>query len=166
METQVCGDGRGGAASLVSARGRESLTQATDGRSDAGQAHAAGGSPNIVVKPAQRRSLVHFLRVGCRVSERRACRVNGMHCTRYGYRSRAQDQTALRLRLRLRELPSVRVRYGYRRLNVLLRREGWPITHKWVYRLEGLVIRKKRPVPCGRACLRHRLPTNSGAWIS
>jgi putative transposase len=40
------------------------------------------------------------------------------------------------------------VRYGYRRLHVLLRREGWPVNHKRVYRLyrlEGLVIRPKTP---------------------
>ncbi len=50
------------------------------------------------------------------------------------------------MRRRLRELAAVRVRYGYRRLHVLLRREGWPINHKRVYRLyreEGLMIRTK-----------------------
>ena len=96
------------------------------------------------MKPAQRRSWVDFLRVGFRVSERRACRVIGMHRTRYRYRSRAQDQTALRMRLR--ELAAVRVRYGYRRLHVLLRREGWLVNAKRVYRLyrlEGLVVRSK-----------------------
>jgi putative transposase len=63
----------------------------------------------------------------------------------YRYRSQAADQTALRLRLR--DLAATRVRYGYRRLHVLLRREGWPVNHKRVYRLyreEGLGIRVKR----------------------
>lgn len=41
--------------------------------------------------------------------------------------SRARDQTALLLRLR--ELAAVRVRFGYRRLHVLLRREGWKVNH-------------------------------------
>jgi putative transposase len=111
------------------------------------------------VKPAQRRSLVDFLRVGFRVSERRACRVIGMHRTRYRYRSRAQDQTALRMRLR--ELASVRVRYGYRRLHVLLRREGWPVNAKRVYRLyrlEGLMVRSKMRKKRASA-LRPLLPT-------
>ncbi len=39
------------------------------------------------------------------------------------------------------------MRYGYRRLHILLRREGWPVNHKRVYRLdreEGLAIRVKR----------------------
>ena len=52
------------------------------------------------------------------------------------------------LRLRLKELAASRVRYGYRRLHVLLRREGWPVNHKRIYRLyrlEGLVIRQKTP---------------------
>src|SRR4029450_1128852 len=68
----------------------------------------------------------------------------------YRYRSVARDQTALRMRLR--DLAAVRVRCGYRRLHILLQREGWRINHKRVYRLyrlEGLSLRlkhrKKRP---------------------
>jgi putative transposase len=52
------------------------------------------------------------------------------------------------LRLRLKDLAAVRVRYGYRRLHVLLRREGWAVNHKRVHRLyteEGLSIRTKLP---------------------
>jgi putative transposase len=52
------------------------------------------------------------------------------------------------LRIRLKDLAAVRVRYGYRRLHVLLRREGWAVNHKRVYRLyneEGLSIRAKLP---------------------
>jgi putative transposase len=48
----------------------------------------------------------------------------------------------------LHELASVRVSYGYRRLHVLLRREGWGINHKRTYRLyaeEGLMLKRKRP---------------------
>ena len=60
------------------------------------------------------------------------------------YRSQARDQAPLRQRLR--ELAAVRVRDGYRRLQVLLRREGWRVKHKRLYRLyreEGLSIRIK-----------------------
>jgi putative transposase len=67
-----------------------------------------------------------------------------MHRTRYRYRSRAQDQTPLRQRIR--EIAAVRVRYGYRRVHTLLRREGWQINVKRVYRryrLEGLSLRLK-----------------------
>jgi putative transposase len=51
------------------------------------------------------------------------------------------------LRVRLRDLASVRVSYGYRRLHVLLRREGWRVNHKLVYRIykeEGLEVRTKK----------------------
>jgi len=49
--------------------------------------------------------------------------------------------------MRIRELAAVRVSYGYRRLHVLLRREGWKVNHKLVYRIyreEGLEVRTKK----------------------
>ena len=96
------------------------------------------------MRPAQKRAVVQFFRVGFRVSERRACQVAGVARSSHRYQSQAKDQAPLRQRLR--ELAAVRVRYGYRRLHVLLQREGWSINHKRVYRLyreEGLSIRVK-----------------------
>ena len=93
----------------------------------------------------QQRAVVQFFRVGYRVSERRACRVAGVARSTCRYRSQARDQSALRVRLR--DLAAARVRYGYRRLHVLLQREGWRVNHKRVYRRsreEGLGIRVKR----------------------
>ena len=61
------------------------------------------------------------------------------------YQSQRDPQTELRMRLR--ELAGSRVRYGYRRLTVLLRREGWVVNTKRVYRLyheEGLQVRTKK----------------------
>ncbi len=81
---------------------------------------------------------MQLLRVGFAVSERRACAVMGMNRSSQRYRSRAGDQAALRMRLRA--LAATRVRYGYRRLHVLLEREGWRVNHKRVdrlYRLDG-----------------------------
>jgi putative transposase len=52
------------------------------------------------------------------------------------------------LRMRIKELAESRVRYGYRRLHVLLQREGWQINHKRTNRLyseEGLSIRTRSP---------------------
>jgi putative transposase len=89
---------------------------------------------------------VHFLRVGFNVSERRACRVADVHRATMRYRSQARDQSPLRQRIK--ELAATRVRYGYRRIHVLLRREGWQVNMKRVYRLyreEGLSLRLKRP---------------------
>ena len=104
------------------------------------------------------------------MSERRVCRVTGLARSSHRYRSQADPQDELRLRLK--ELAAVRVRYGYRRLHVLLRREGWPINAKRVYRLykeEGLRIRPKTPRRRSsryraRAGLRPRVPTTAGRW--
>ena len=79
-------------------------------------------------------------------SQRQACAVLGLARSVYHYRSIARDSTPL-LR-RIKEITSVRVHYGYRRVHVLLRREGWKDNHKRVYRLyraEGLSLRHKRP---------------------
>jgi putative transposase len=109
------------------------------------------------VKPAQKRAAVQFFRTGFQVSARRACRVVGVSRSTWRYRSQAQDQTVLRLRLR--DLAATRVRYGYRRLHVLLKREGWQVTHKRVdrlYREEGLGIRIKRKKK--RTCVPRVMP--------
>ena len=50
--------------------------------------------------------------------------------------------------IRIREIARVRVRYGYKRIHVLLAREGIQANHKRIYRLyceEGLQLRAKRP---------------------
>jgi putative transposase len=78
-------------------------------------------------------------------SERRACRLVGLDRSRARYQSRRRPNTALRTRLR--ELAYQRPRFGYRRLAVLLRREGIHANHKRVYRLykdEGLAVRRRR----------------------
>jgi putative transposase len=65
--------------------------------------------------------------------------------TTFYYRSRAPGYQALRLRFR--ELALSRVRYGYLRLTILLKREGWKVNHKLVYRLYtemGLTLKSKR----------------------
>lgn len=85
---------------------------------------------------------------GCvaRVSERRAVEAGGFNRSSHRYRSRRDPQAPLRGRLK--KLAEARVRYGCRRLHVLLRREGWDINHKRMYRLygeEGLSIRTRTP---------------------
>jgi putative transposase len=79
------------------------------------------------------------------VSERRALRVTEWPRSTHRHRSQASDQTALRIELR--DLAAARPRYGYRRLTILLRRRGWRVNHKRIYRLycqEGLQVRIKR----------------------
>jgi len=97
------------------------------------------------VRPARRRRLSGYLVETYRVSERRACGALVFHRSTVRYQSRARDQTPIRMRLR--ELAATRVRYGYRRLHVLLRREGWKVNHKRIWRFykeEGLEVRTKK----------------------
>jgi len=79
-----------------------------------------------------------------RYTQRRACRLVGLHPKTYRYVSKRPDDGALRARLR--ELAAVRRRFGYRRLHILLRREGLMLNHKKLYRLyreERLMVRKR-----------------------
>jgi putative transposase len=88
---------------------------------------------------------VGFLREGESTSERRACRVVGISRSLNRYRTRREDP--VELRGRLRELAMARPRFGYRRLHMLLRREGRAVNHKKLYRLyreEGLAVRRRR----------------------
>ena len=83
-------------------------------------------------------------RFGC--SQRNALRVVGMSFSTYRYESRRRDETVLKMRIK--EITDTRVHYGYRRVHVMLRREGHQDNVKRVYRLyreEGLSLRLKRP---------------------
>jgi putative transposase len=75
----------------------------------------------------------------------RACGLVGISRSRYSYRSRRADSG--KLRERIGELAGEKRRYGYRRIHVLLRREGWQINRKRTYRLyreAGLAIRRRK----------------------
>ncbi len=99
-----------------------------------------------MVRPGVRREVVGVLQGAYQVSEQRACSAMGFGRSSQRYWSRRDPQAALRMRLK--DLAAVRVRYGYRRLHVLLRREGWVVNHKRIHRLyaeEGLSIRTKLP---------------------
>lgn len=81
-----------------------------------------------------------------RVSARRACSVIQFRRSSLQYKSRRRDDSVIRKRIK--EIAQVRIRYGYQRIYVLLRREGWRDNHKRVYRVyceEGLHLRTKRP---------------------
>jgi putative transposase len=87
---------------------------------------------------------VHYLCDRYSVSERRACRVSRWARSSHRYRSVTEPRTALQLRIR--EIAQTRVRYGYRRIQVVLNREGWQAGKKLVYGLyreEGLVLRPR-----------------------
>lgn len=79
------------------------------------------------------------------LSERRSCWLVGLERKTFRYRSRRPGREDLRSRLRA--LAEERIRWGYRRLHVLLRREGIQANHKAVYRLyreEGLAVRRRK----------------------
>lgn len=95
--------------------------------------------------PEDRRTAVTLAMTIAEVSERRACRFTGFARASQRYRSRRPQRTELRARLLT--LATLRPRWGYRRLHVLLRREGWLVNRKLVqrlYREEGLVVRRRK----------------------
>ncbi|MGH9551093.1 MAG: IS3 family transposase [Terriglobales bacterium] len=108
-----------------------------------------------VVSPQMRREAVLVMQMEVELSQRRACGLMELYRGTCRYRRRrCEDQP---LRVRLRELAEARRRFGYRRLQVLLQREGWQVNHKRVYRLyveEKLSLRRKR----GRKRSRVRQP--------
>jgi len=78
-----------------------------------------------MARPALKRPVVEYIHDHYGVPWRRACRLMQLHRSNFYYKSVLNPR--LELRDRLRELARVRMRYGYRRLHVLLRREGWPM---------------------------------------
>ena len=88
---------------------------------------------------------MRYLEASWTYSERRACGLVGVNRSSCRYEGTKRDDGPLRDRLR--ELAAERRRFGYRRLHVLLLREGWTVNHKRVYRIyreEGLCVRKRR----------------------
>jgi putative transposase len=116
------------------------------------------------VRPAQWRAAVAYAQERVGVSQRQACRLVGAARSTVRYRSRRRVDDAA-VRARLRDLAAQRPRFGYRRLHVLLRREGIVVNHKRVerlYREEGLAVRRRTRKSLTRV-RRGRPPTPEGA---
>src|SRR5579863_6708890 len=97
-----------------------------------------------MVTPAARREAAAHLRSAHQMSERRAIRVLGADRSMIRYASTKPDDGPLRERLKA--LAHERRRFGYRRLHVLLRREGQVVNRKRVqrlYREEKLTVRRR-----------------------
>ena len=93
----------------------------------------------------QRRAAVTHLRASYPVSDRRACRLVRLARSRWQHRSTRPSDAPLADALKAKA--EQRPRWGYRRLAVLLRRDGWPVNLKRVlrvYRAAGLRLRKRR----------------------
>src|ERR1700736_2527260 len=119
MESEVRRDGGLGGQAAEDAGGREHATEAVAGRRHAGQCSVEGPLGKEMVTPAAERKAVAHLVDAHGMSERRACKAIG--CCRMTMRyqtTRADD------RQRMKAMAQERRRFGYRRLHVLLKREG------------------------------------------
>jgi putative transposase len=99
--------------------------------------------------------MVDHVRAVWQVSIRRACQALPVERSTYHYRSKRTGQAILSKRIK--EIAETRVRYGYRRVHVLLQREGWRVNVKRVYRIYremGLQLRLKSPKRRVKAQLR------------
>jgi putative transposase len=88
--------------------------------------------------------LAGWIRERFQVATVRACRLARFSRAGFYRKSQAKDQSALRLRIR--EIAHARPRFGYQRIHVMLRREGWPVNKKRVrrlYRMDGLQLRTR-----------------------
>jgi putative transposase len=92
----------------------------------------------------ERRRIVTEVQAAWGISERRVARFTGF--ARSSLRYRTVRDPVPELRARIRELAAERPRWGYRRIHVMLGREGWTVNRKRVlrlYREDGLLVRRK-----------------------
>jgi len=99
----------------------------------------------IILRQPQKRELVLYIQDNYRISLRRTCRLVMLSHSVWYYQPHAREDRLLRMRMK--EISSVRIRYGFWRVYILLRREGFKDNHKrmYLYKQEGLNLRSKRP---------------------
>lgn len=98
-----------------------------------------------MVSPQAKREAVTVLMTERDFGVTRACGLAGISRSLYRYRSQRPDCESLRMRIG--EIAAVKRRYGYRRVYLRLRREGWQVNRKRVYRLyrdAGLAVRRRK----------------------
>lgn len=97
----------------------------------------------MVTPAAERRAVAHLMGTHG-MSERRACKATGFCRMTVRYKPTREDDASLRERMKA--IARERRRFGYRRLHVLLRREGFEVNHKRLFRLyreERLTVRRR-----------------------
>ncbi|MGV2496020.1 IS3 family transposase [Pelagerythrobacter aerophilus] len=107
------------------------------------------------LRPDRKREIIDEVRQDWQVTIRRACAALHFDRSTYHYRSRRPDPAFLKKRIK--EICETHVRYGYRRVYYILRRDGWVVNMKKVYRLYrelGLQLRNKTPKRRVKAKLR------------
>jgi putative transposase len=121
------------------------------------------------VKPGLRRKLGRWAQQEYQIGQRRAARLMKVGWSTWLYRRKVRGFEEV-LRRRLCEMAATYVRYGYRRLTVLLRREGWKVNAKRIYRLyaeDQLIVRTKQRKKISRRQLLAApmaVGANVGAW--
>lgn len=98
-----------------------------------------------MVSPQAKRDTVTYVMASHALGLTRACGLIGISRSLYRYASKRPDDKALKERLC--ELAGQKRRYGYRRLHVLLCREGWTINRKRTYRVyhaADLMVRRRK----------------------
>src|SRR5579863_205946 len=133
-----------GRSAAESAGGREPQAEEAVGGIDTRCGDAQRDARKKLLTPRSRRQAVSWAIQERGYTQRRACRLVGLEPKTYRYASTRPDDGALRQRLK--ELASERRRFGYRRLHLLLRREGVMLNWKKLYRLyheERLMVRKR-----------------------
>lgn len=117
------------------------------------------------MRVSQKRTVVADLIKDYQVSMQRACKTIGLHRSAHYYvHHRREDRP---VRQRIKDIAQSRVRYGLRRIHILLRREGWKDNMKGVcriYREEGLNLRSKRPRLSKTAAHRLERPVINGLY--
>jgi transposase InsO family protein len=114
---------------------------------------------------------VEQVQAALQVSERRACQALGQPRSTQRYEP-VEDEEERRLTARMLELVAQHPRYGYRFITVLLRREGWQVNRKRVWRLwqqEGLQVpkkqgKKRRLGTADGGCVRRRAAHKNHVW--
>lgn len=98
------------------------------------------------MKPARKKELAEWLKAAFGISSSRACRLSGLVRSSYYYRAKPDPINEV-LTKRIKELSASRVRFGFQRIHVMLRREGWQVNRKRVHRLycqQDLQLRRKK----------------------
>lgn len=107
-----------------------------------------------MVKPADKRTVVDFLKTEKKFSQNRSCRLVQLDVSTYRYQSVKKDDGELRNKIV--SLAHQNKRFGFKRINALLKADGIEVNHKKVYRIykeEKLAVkRKKRKQKLKRAC--------------
>ena len=150
-------------ARTPAAAGRTHQAETAGGGSLARSPDVAGERPKKAVRPRARCARARWAQTTDQVSERRGSRLLPM--ARASLRDQSPRDPQEAVRMRLRKVAASRMRFGYRRVTVLLRRDGWRVNANRIYR--GI---RKTGSWCGRrtACRRpwRRRQTSGGVWIS